>query len=98
MPTLTATGYSPEPTVVSIKDSNLKVKLKFIAGNRLIVCRDIMEFCFLNNLEFNIFSEPMSIAKSANYTKDLVVELSKYLTADNIRIQPPDGDIWNLTT
>jgi len=97
MSALTAIGYSPEPTVISLNDSDLRVELKFIVGSRIKVCSLIMDFCEPYNLAFNLFSEPMSIAKSAHYPKDLAVELSKYLTANNVRIQPPDGDVWGLT-
>lgn len=96
--TLTASS-SPfqEPTDISLHDSDLNVQLKFIVGNRARVCGLVLNFCATHNLASCIFSEPMSIAKSANYPKDLAVELSKYLTANNVRIQPSDGDVWGLT-
>jgi hypothetical protein len=94
---LTTIGYSPEPTVISLVDSDLRVELRFVVGSRSKICSLIMDFCEPYNLAFNVFSEPMSIAKSAHYPKDLAVELTKYLTANDIRIQPPDGDVYNLT-
>jgi len=98
MSTLTAVDYPQESTVVTVIENEMRthIHINCIVGNPYSLIGLIMSFCAANNLLCGL-SKPIIIAKSSEYKKDLLTELSKYLVKNNVRIQPPDGDIWNLT-
>lgn len=96
---LTAIGnYPTEPTVVTIIENEMKthIHINCIVGNPYSLLTLVMSFCATNNLLYAL-TIPIVIAKSSEYPKDLLIEISKYLVKNNIRIQPPDGDVWGLT-
>jgi len=97
MTMLTAIGYPPEPTVVTVIENEMRtIHINCIVGNPYSLIRLVMSFCAANNLLCGL-SNPIIVAKSSEYNKDLLTELSKYLVKNNVRIQPPDGDVWSLT-
>jgi hypothetical protein len=101
MTATTAVGYSEEPTVVTLQKSNVtNLHIHFVVGNRYKLAANVLSFCANNDLACNCFSQPMIIVKSKSYSPDLEKEVSKWLTKNNVRIQPPncnDGDVWGLT-
>ncbi len=98
MTMLTAIGYPPEPTVVTVIENEMRthIHINCIVGNPYSLIGLVISFCTANNL-LCWLSNPIIVAKSSKYNKDLLTELSKYLVKNDVRIQPPDGDVWSLT-
>ena len=98
MTMLTAIGYPPEPTVITVIENEMRthIHINCIVGNPYSLIRLVISFCTANDL-LCWLSNPIIVAKSSKYNKDLLSELSKYLVKNNVRIQAPDGDVWNLT-